>query len=161
MSKSGQPGDPIGALAVMVFRLNARLIETGNKLVADLGMTSASWQVIGALDLARAPLPVAHIARNMGLARQSVQRVVDGLARDGLVRFEPNRHHRRAKLVVLTAAGQTVMQSAQERQKPWADDLLIHLGQEQVAVAVDVLAHMNALLTEISTQREQQEENET
>ncbi|MFC6050148.1 MarR family transcriptional regulator, partial [Methylobacterium hispanicum] len=59
-------------LAIEVFRLNGDLVEGGDALVRDLGLTSARWQVLGAVALSPVPLPVAHIARNMGLARQSV-----------------------------------------------------------------------------------------
>ncbi len=77
-------------LVVAVFRLNGDLLAAGDALVQDLGLTSARWQVLGAIALAPAPLPVAHIARNMGLARQSVQRLVGEMRADGLIRLAPN-----------------------------------------------------------------------
>ena len=108
-------------LIVSVFRLNGRLIDAGNRLVGTIGLTSAWWQVLGALALSPVALPVAHIARNMGLSRQSVQRVADLLAEKGLVRFETNPHHQRAKLVVLTIPkGSVAVKAAEERQRPWA-----------------------------------------
>lgn len=50
--------------------------------------------------MSRVPLPVSHIARTMGLSRQGVQRVADELEARGIVRFAPNPHHRRARLVL-------------------------------------------------------------
>jgi DNA-binding MarR family transcriptional regulator len=47
------------------------------------------------------PLSVAQIARNMGVARQSVQRLADNLERQGIVEYAPNPDHGRAKLVRL------------------------------------------------------------
>ncbi len=91
-------------LALAVFAANGRLVSAGNALVAHLGLTSAWWQVLAALRYAPAPLPAASIARNMGLTRQAVQRIVDVLAEQGLVEFQPNPQHLRAKLVVLTRA---------------------------------------------------------
>ena len=44
------------------------------------------------------------IARRLGLARQSVQRVADGHAT-----FEPNPDHQRSPLLILTSAGQAVL----------------------------------------------------
>src|SRR5271156_1832795 len=110
-----------------VFRLNGQLIDAGNRLVRDNGLTSAWWQVLGALDLSPVPLPVAHIARNMGLSRQSVQRVAGLLAEKGLVRFEANPHHQRAKLVVLTRQGSAAVKAAEERQRPWAREMMAGL----------------------------------
>src|ERR671924_1493333 len=92
-------------LVLETFRLNGRLLAAGDALVADIGLTSARWQVLGAIALSPVPLPVAHLARNMGLSRQAVQRLANEMERDGLVRFAPNPHHERAKLVQLTPRG--------------------------------------------------------
>src|SRR5580692_5638576 len=111
---SARIADALTQLIIETFRLNGRLLAAGDALVADLGLSSARWQVIGAVGLAAAPLPVAQIARNMGLTRQAVQRVVNDLGRMGLVRHAPNPHHRRAKLVLLTAAGRAAYAAALE-----------------------------------------------
>ena len=140
--------ETVAGLIVSVFRLNGQLIDAGNRLVADIGLTSAWWQVLGALDLSPVPLPVAHIARNMGLSRQSVQRVADLLAEKHLVRFETNPHHQRAKLVVLTAQGRTAVKNAQKRQRPWARDITAGLSLERISTALEVLTHMNKQLAQ-------------
>src|SRR5450631_744716 len=93
-------------LVLEVFRLNGEILASGDELVGDIGLTSARWQVLGAIALAPNPLPVAHLARNMGMARQSVQRLVDDMKAEGLVDHALNQHHRRAKLVVLTEKGE-------------------------------------------------------
>ncbi len=46
------------------------LLAAGDALVGDLGLTSARVQVLAPIALSPVPLPVAHIARNMGLTRQ-------------------------------------------------------------------------------------------
>ena len=69
----------LNGLILDVFRLNGDLLAAGDILVGDLGLSSARWQVLGAIALSPVPLPVAHIARNMGLTRQAVQRVVDDM----------------------------------------------------------------------------------
>ena len=95
----------ITGLILETFRLNGRLLTAGDALVSDLGLTSALWQVLGAVAMSPMPLPVSHIARNMGLTRQTVQRTANELEADGFVRFAPNPHHQRAKLVLLTDLG--------------------------------------------------------
>jgi DNA-binding MarR family transcriptional regulator len=126
-------------LVVEVFRLNGDLIEAGDMLVRDLDLTSARWQVLGAIALSPVPLPVAHIARNMGLARQSVQRIVDDIRDDGLVQLEPNPHHRRAPLVAMTPAGVAAYERATERKDLWADVLTEGLSPEAIEAASTVL----------------------
>ncbi len=108
-------------------------------LVRDLDLTSARWQVLGAIALSPVPLPVAHIARNMGLARQSVQRIVDDIRDDGLVQLEPNPHHRRAPLVAMTPAGVAAYERATERKDLWADVLTEGLSPEAIEAASTVL----------------------
>ena len=131
-------GETLTELVLEVFRLNGRLLASGNCLVADLGLTSARWQVLGAIALAATPLPVAHIARNMGLTRQAVQRLVDEMAADGLVAFAANPHHRRAKLVLLTGEGRDVYQAALDRQIPWVNRLAAALEEKDIDTALRV-----------------------
>src|SRR3712207_7347407 len=82
-------------LILETFRLNGRLLAAGDALVRDLGLTSARWQVLGAVAMSPAPLPVSHIARNMGLSRQNVQRLANELEAQGIIRFAANPHQDR------------------------------------------------------------------
>ncbi|MBW1849606.1 MAG: MarR family transcriptional regulator [Deltaproteobacteria bacterium] len=94
-------------LILETFRFNGRLLAAGDGLTKDLGLSSSLWQVLGAID--EVPLPVAQIARNMGLTRQSVRRTVNVLKDKGFVEFQENPNHQRAKLVVLTKQGHNVL----------------------------------------------------
>lgn len=78
-------------LILAIFRLNGRLLLAGDRLVAGLDLTSARWQVLGAIALAERPQPVAWLARNMGLNRQGVQRIVNEMRDDGLLEISPTR----------------------------------------------------------------------
>jgi DNA-binding MarR family transcriptional regulator len=131
--------DAVTQLILETFRLNGCLLAAGDALVADIGLTSARWQVLGAVALSPTPLPVAHIARNMGLSRQAVQRLANEMDRDGLVRFAPNPHHHRAKLVLLTPRGEAAYDSASRRQRPWASKLAAGLEATQIEAATAVL----------------------
>ena len=126
-------------LVLETFRLNGRLLAAGDALIADLGLTSARWQVIGAISLSPVPLPVAHIARNMGLTRQAVQRLANDMERDGLVRFAPNPHHDRAKLVLMTRKGKAAFAAAMERQGSWANSLVAGLSMRDIKFATSTL----------------------
>jgi DNA-binding MarR family transcriptional regulator len=125
-------------LVIDVFRLNGALLASGDALVGDLGLSSARWQVLGAIAFSPVPLPVAHLARNMGLTRQAVQRSVDEMRNDGLVRLDPNPHHRRAMLVTMTERGTSAYRAASERQERWADVLAVSLSPRDIE-AVSVL----------------------
>ena len=140
---------PIRELVLNVFATNGRLVDSGNKLVRDIGLTTAWWQVLGALGYSPAPLPVAHSARNMGLPRQAVQRVVELLAERGFVAFEANPHHQRAKLVVLTPAGRGALAAAESAAAAVDRAALERIGAERVAVASAVLAELREVLARV------------
>ncbi|MCP3711265.1 MarR family transcriptional regulator [Paraburkholderia sp. CNPSo 3274] len=116
-------GDLLSSIMLDLFRLNSGLLTSGDRLVEGLGLTSARWQMLGAISAAQRPQPVAWIARDLGANRQNVQRIVNDLANDGLVRFEANPHHRRAQLVVLTDEGRQAFEAAMRLQAPWVNRL--------------------------------------
>lgn len=126
-------------LILETFRFNGALLAAGDALVAPLGLTSARWQVLGAIAMAPAPLPVAHIARNMGLSRQAVRRTVDEMAAEGIVAYAPNPHHARARLVELTKLGTRLYAQAGERQRPWVARLTESVDAKALRAALDTL----------------------
>ena len=144
-----------GALTTSLFletiRLNGRLLASGDRLVAGLGLTSARWQVLGAVVMAERPMPVPHIARQMGLSRQNVQRIVDDLDDVGYVTFAPNPHHKRAKLVVLTDRGRETYDAAHRVQVPWANALGAATTPEDLQTALRVLQSLRAALDKEQT----------
>ena len=105
-------GDAVTLFVLDLFRLNNQLLSAGDRLVAPLGLTSARWQILGAIVAADYPQPVAWLARNLGAHRQNVQRIINDLAKEGLVAFETNPHHRKAQLVVLTKKGRQAFDAA-------------------------------------------------
>jgi DNA-binding MarR family transcriptional regulator len=123
---------PANALVLEVFRLNGALIRHGDALVKPLGLTSARWQVLGSIAHGQGTFSVARLADNMGLARQSVQRIVDELAEAGLVGFADNPAHKRARLVVMTPRGHRVFARATEIWAPVADAMLAGLDPRQL-----------------------------
>lgn len=96
---------PLDALSFAVFRAHNTLIAVGDRITAPYGLTSARWQVMGAVALSGQPVTVAQIARFMGLTRQAVQRIVNDLERQGMLALSDNPAHKRARLADLTAEG--------------------------------------------------------
>ena len=79
-------GEALSRVILSTFRLNGALMQAGDDLIRDLGVSSAQWQVLGAI--AVSPIPVSQIARDLGRKRQGVQPTVDRLARAGFVEFQ-------------------------------------------------------------------------
>ena len=132
-------GDALTDLILTLFRVNNQTLAWGDRLVAPFGLTSARWQVLGAIAFADKPQPVAWLARDLGANRQNVQRIVNDLHKEGLVVFEPNPHHRRAQLVVLTDKGQRTYAAAVGIYYPKAVALAEGLSELDIKTAHSVL----------------------
>jgi DNA-binding MarR family transcriptional regulator len=139
-------GDALTGLMLDLFRLNSRLLIAGDRLVAPLGLTSARWQILGAIIAAERPQPVAWLARDLGANRQNVQRIINDLQEEGLVAFEVNPHHRRAQLVVLTENGKRTFDAAMELQAPWVNGLADGLSVKELDTVHRVVAALRQKL---------------
>jgi DNA-binding MarR family transcriptional regulator len=133
----GPAGDALNALLVQVRRCNGLLNAADDILAASAGQTSARGQVMAVIE--ERPQTVADIARVLGLARQSVQRVADVLVKQALADYRDNPGHRRAKLLRLSAEGQSTLQVIQSLQEPWADAIGLQVGEETLRRATHTL----------------------
>lgn len=129
-------------VVLVVFRANGLLLAAGDDLAADEDLTSARWQVLGALALAERPLTVPQIARRMGLTRQSVHATVKRLVRDRLVELAPNADHRRSQLVRLTELGQVRYAAIDGRQALWVNRLADGLSRSELETTARVLGEL-------------------
>mgnify|MGYP001450384929 CR=1 FL=1 len=139
-------GEALTDLILTLFRVNNLTLAWGDRLVAPFGLSSARWQVIGAIAFADRPQPVAWLARDLGANRQNVQRIVNDLHREELIRFEPNPHHRRAKLVILTEKGQQAFEAATSSWYPEADKLVEGLSEADIRTAHHVMMALRTKL---------------
>ena len=133
-------GRALSDLVLELFRLNNRLLADGDRLVADIGLTSARWKVLGCIAAANQPQPVAWLARDLGGNRQNVQRIVNDLVNEGLLEFQPNPHHRRAHLAVLTEAGSRALKNAMDIQTPWINEIAKGLQVKDIETTHHVIA---------------------
>lgn len=131
-------------LLLEVFRLNGALLAAGDRLAAPEGLSSARWQVLGAI--ATGPATVPAIGRAMGLTRQGVQRTVDLLRREGLVEQVDNPGHRRARLVRLTSEGARRLDALSRRQAAWANAVADGIGAGELEAARRLAGRLRARL---------------
>ena len=145
-AKRTPPGEALTDLMLDFFRLNSLIQTSGDRLVARLGLTSARWQILGAIVGAERPQPVAWLARDLGANRQNVQRIINDLHREGLVAFETNPHHRRAQLVVLSDKGRRTFDEAMELQAPWINELSEGLRVKDIETTRKVITSLRSKL---------------
>jgi DNA-binding MarR family transcriptional regulator len=131
---------------LMMFRTNNLTVGWGDRLVAPLGLTSARWQVMGAVVAAERPQPVAWLARDLGASRQNIQRIANDLEKEGLVAFAPNPHHRRAHLVVLTDKGTQTFDDSARLYNPRVNELSVGFPIEDIQTAYRVMTELRRRL---------------
>jgi DNA-binding MarR family transcriptional regulator len=135
-------GEKATEVILSTFRSNGLLLAAGDRLAAEHGLTSARWQVLGAVALAKRPLTVPQIARRMGLARQTVHTTVNRLLADGLVELVPNADHRRSQLVRLTELGGARYEAIDEEQAVWVNELASGLRRSELETTARVLGEL-------------------
>jgi DNA-binding MarR family transcriptional regulator len=92
---------------------------------------------------------VATVARRLGQARQSVQRVGDDLVTDGLVARHDNPDHRTAPLLALTDAGREALTTLVTRGDAARARVLTEAGvtARELLGCRDVLRRLTAALS--------------
>jgi DNA-binding MarR family transcriptional regulator len=134
-------------LMLLVFRVNGALLAGGDRMVAPLGLSSARWQVLGAIALAQAPLTAPQIGTAMGISRQGVQKQLARLCDEGLLASQPNPRHERSPLYQLTAKGQKAYARAMALNDVWVGELLGALTKAQLTTAVATLTTLSGSLS--------------
>ncbi|TDP42999.1 MarR family winged helix-turn-helix transcriptional regulator [Nocardia ignorata] len=134
----------LDAAALTVYRLNGQFLALGDELAAPAGISVAWWQVMASVE--HQPLPVAGIARAIGITRQSVQRVADILVGKGLCEYRPNPAHKRAKLVAITEAGEAAVRRIDPQHEVLARRLADALGPAEFAATVETLTRLSAAI---------------
>lgn len=134
-------------LVLRTFRLNGELLQLADKLAKPAGLTAAWWQVLGAV--LRQPLTVSGVAREMGLTRQSVQRIADLLVREGFADYRPNPDHARAKLLTPTPQGWQAIAALRPGTAALARTLRDIVGDEDLRQAIQVMDRITAALVDL------------
>lgn len=130
-------GRQFRALVAEVFRTKVLMLQGAERLARSVGLTSARWQILGLV--ANGPAPVAHVARMVGLTRQSVQQIADAMEAEGLVVFVENPHHRRAKLLQPTAKAREALARLRPREIDFANAMGRRHSREALETALALL----------------------
>jgi DNA-binding MarR family transcriptional regulator len=134
----------LSSAALTAFKLNGQFLDVAERLARPAGITAAWWQVLGAV--LAAPLPVAGIAREMGITRQSVQRIADLLVERGLAEYRDNPAHRRAKLVAATEEGRATMAKITPGHAVFARRLAKTMGRDELTHALMAMTKLSETL---------------
>jgi DNA-binding MarR family transcriptional regulator len=142
MDKVPIPNDPLSTFSLSVFTINGLIMQSGELVTRPLGQSSARWQVLGRVGYQSQT--VSQMSKDIGNTRQSVQRITNTLAAEGLVRFVDNPGDRRAQLIEITRKGADILDQIYERDRIWSEGLMRELDPEeliQVASALNTISH--------------------
>jgi DNA-binding MarR family transcriptional regulator len=122
-----------------VYELAGVSRRTSEDLARSVGQTAARWHVLSVLS--DGPRTVPSAARRLGLAPQSVQRVVADLVASGHLEAMDNPDHVRSPLMRLTELGRSVVDELFARSADNRADVLARAGvtADELAVARGVL----------------------
>lgn len=133
-------------IMLAVFRVNGRLLEKGDQLVEPLSLTSARWQVLGAVALAAKPLSAPQIAEAMGMTRQGAQKQLNVLEQFGFFERSSNPRHQRSPLYALTELGNRTYARAMALEAVWANGLADGLRTQDLKQVLNTLNTIYARL---------------
>lgn len=142
--------DVVNGIVLDVFKLNGYFVKAADCLTKGSELTSARWQILGSV--LHEQHTVSAIARSMGLARQSVQRIADILVTEGLAEFLPNPAHKRAKLLSSTEKGLNAIKKIRPKVVSWAERVNELIGEDELHDAEQAIKN---LLSKLTTAEEQ------
>ncbi len=126
-------------IMLSIFRVNGRLLEKGDELVAPLHITSSRWQLLGAIALGDRSLTAPQIGDAMGLTRQAVQKQLNKMVEEGFVEQHPNPRHERSPLYKLTPLGDKTSRRAMALEGIWAERLVNGLSKDALQCTLRTL----------------------
>ena len=127
----------IPLLVADVFELAAAFRRAGDGIAKQVGQTQARWQVLSAAS--RGDKSVPQLARRLGYARQSVQRVVDLLVSESVAEYVPNPDHKRSALVRLTGEGHRQLRRLTAAADQMHRKIARDLGRDDLVTTLRVL----------------------
>jgi len=127
------------ALGSLIARAGRQWRRAVDRRLHPFGLTEATWLPL--IHLARAPVPMRQkdLAASLVLDGSSVVRLLDALEGSGLVERRGESADRRAKTIVLTPLGLSIIDRVESVSREIRDAVLVGLTGEEIAVATRVL----------------------
>ena len=137
------PEDPWAQFVLSIFKLNGLIMQAGDNITQPIGQSSARWQV---LSRAFKPQTVAQMARDMGHARQGVQRIADILVQEKLIAYKDHPTDQRTKLLHLTPQGSKILETIHTRRMEWSKQIMNKLELKQLIEVTSALEELGETL---------------
>ena len=130
------------------LRMTPQSLRIGPLLTGDLNLSNARWQALGELNASPERQTVSQMARRLGLTRQSVQRLIDGMVTDGFAALVDNPADARARHVVLTRKGFETYAKTQEREWRWTNIVAANFSATEMRRAAALIERITDVMQE-------------
>ena len=137
-----------------VYELAGVLRRRGEDIAETAGQTQARWQVLSAASDSAKSVP--QIARRLGVTRQNVQRIADGLVSQRFAQFIVNPDHRTSPHLQLTEMGVATLRELTSAASVWNMELAARLRGIDLG---NLREDLHSLLAAIRNSQEGKEEN--
>jgi MarR family transcriptional regulator for hemolysin len=116
-----------------------------DRRLKGLGVSQASWMTIAAVAKAQRPLSQSDLAEHLGVEGATMVSMIDRLVKAGLALREPSMEDRRVKRVVLTAAGNRVLETVKTVAAALRKELLAGIQPEKLESATELLEQLQGM----------------
>lgn len=132
------------SLPIALARAREKVMAPIRQMLADSGITEQQWRVLRVL-AEEGPLDASRLAERACLLLPSLTRILQSMARNGLVSREADKVDRRRQVVQITPAGQEIIDANQERAVEIAQSFVLALGQKRFDQLIDTLDRLDTL----------------
>jgi DNA-binding MarR family transcriptional regulator len=125
-------------------RLNRRMNVAYGRQTANLGISSADWEVLKALVLSGTPYRMGpgDLAKRLGLTPAAMTHRIDRMVGEGLVTRDRDESNRVRVIVELTTEGRAKWLEAMRLASGFEEDLLQDLSSDERGVLGEVLTRL-------------------
>jgi MarR family transcriptional regulator for hemolysin len=140
-----------GMLVARMAHLMRRWRKFADDQLKRRGQNLIRFQMLFELAINEDGETLTSIATRVGVAGPQIVGVLEELERDGLIERTIDENDRRAKLIVLTPAGEQTVSSLFELELKLRADLLRGVGMSEMLLMLDTVATMTENLDTLTT----------
>lgn len=132
------------SLPIALIRAREKVMAPIREMLSETGITEQQWRVLRVLSEAGS-LDATDVAERASLHQPSLTRILKALGDRGFITRTQDTKDRRRQIVVLTKAGQKVIDDNMSKATQIANAMRASLGPERFDTLLDLLAALDEL----------------
>lgn len=124
-----------------IFSLTNKLQITGDRYLT--GLTSRQFMtIIALLHLPKEEATISNVARKLGTSKQNTNRMISSIEKLGFVTVVPSNKDKRASNILLTEAGQRIINESAEKSTLFMADIFNTMNTSELKVLWSLLQRL-------------------